>query len=106
MPVAAPVTKKHCATNPYCPGCCGTLLFSRLRHQYPKDLPRVLHCSSRVVTTDMKEEGDIGEEFKMYDLVDVNRGLVVQSAYVHLLTRKGANVEPDMDHNYICLYKT
>ena len=35
----APVKKKWRASNPYCPGCCGTLLFSSLCHQYPKDLP-------------------------------------------------------------------
>ena len=37
---AAPAAKKWHASNPYRPGCCGTLLFSSLRHQYPKDLPQ------------------------------------------------------------------
>ena len=40
MAVAAPATKKRRASNPYRPGCCGTLLFSSLRHNYPKDLPQ------------------------------------------------------------------
>ena len=44
---AAPVAKKRRASNPYRPGCCSTLLFSSLHHQYPKDLPRGQHSSSR-----------------------------------------------------------
>ena len=38
--VAAPATKKRCASNPYHPGCCGTHLFSSLRHNYLMDLPQ------------------------------------------------------------------
>ena len=37
---AAPAAKKRCVSNPYHPGCCSTLLFSSLQHQYPKDLPQ------------------------------------------------------------------
>ena len=45
--VAAPATKKREASNPYRPGCCRTLLFSSLRHNYLKDLPRAPPFSSR-----------------------------------------------------------
>ena len=39
--------KEVVCQQPYCPGCCGTLLFSSIRHNYPKDLPRAPPFSSR-----------------------------------------------------------
>ena len=72
---AAPAVKKRRAGNPYCPGCCGTLLFSSLCHQYPKDLPQgtTLLIKEWLLCTTKKKE--TGEEFWTYDLVDINGGL-------------------------------
>ena len=58
--VAAPVAKKRRASNPYHHGYCGTLLFSSLCHQYPKDLPRVHPFHQGVVAADSKEERNWG----------------------------------------------
>ena len=60
MAVAAPVTKKQRASNPYHPGCCGTLLFISLRHNYPKDLPRAPPSHQGVVATNSQKKGDRG----------------------------------------------
>ena len=72
--VAAPVAKKRHAGNPYHPGCCSTLLFSTLRHNYPKDLPQgtTLLIKSGYRSCKKKETG---EGFKTYDLVGINGGL-------------------------------
>ena len=107
--VAAPAAKKRRASNPYRPGCCGTLLFSSLRHQYPKDLPQgtTLLIKEWLPRTAKKKE--TGEEFKTYDLVDVNGGLwygVPIFTFWRDQVDKGAMPEPDMTSNYIGLYKT
>ena len=105
---AAPAAKKRRASNPYHPGCCDTLLFSSLRHQYPKDLPQgtTLLIKEWLPRTAKKKE--TGEEFRMYDLVDVNGGLwygVPIFTFWRDQVDKGAMLEPDMEHNYIGLYK-
>ena len=72
---AAPAAKKRCVSNSYYPGCCGTLLFSSLCHQYPKDLPQgtTLLIKKWLPRTAKKKE--TGKKFQTYDLVDVNGGL-------------------------------
>ena len=107
--VAAPATKKQRASNPYRPGCCGTLLFSSLCHQYPKDLPQgtTLLIKEWLPRTAKKKE--TSEEFRTYDLVDVNSGLwyrVPIFTFWRDQVDKGAMSEPDMSSNYIGLYKT
>ena len=107
--MAAPATKKRHASNPYRPGCCGTLLFSSLRHNYPKDLPQgtTLLIKEWLPRTAKKKE--TGEEFRTYDLVDVNGGLwygVPIFTFWRDQVDKGAMPEPDMSSNYIGLYKT
>ena len=109
MAVAAPATKKRRASNPYRPGCCGTLLFSSLRHNYPKDLPQgtTLLIKEWLPWTCKKKE--TGEEFKTYDLADVNRGLwyrVPIFTFWRDQVDKGSIPEPYMSSNYIGLYKT
>ena len=109
MAVAAPVTKKWGASNPYHPGCCRTLLFSSFRHQYPKDLPQgtTLLIKEWLPRTAKKKE--TGEEFKTFDLVDINGGLwygVPIFTFLWDQVDKGAILEPDMSSNYIRLYKT
>ena len=106
---AAPAAKKRCAGNPYRPGCCGTLLFSSLHHQYPKDLPQgtTLLIKEWLPRTAKKKE--TSEEFRTYNLVDINGGLwygVPIFTFWHDQVEKGAMLEPDMEHNYIRLYKT
>ena len=52
---------------------------------------------------------ETGEEFQTYDLVDVNGGLwygVPIFTFWRNQVDKGAMPEPDMEHNYIGLYKT
>ena len=66
--------KEAACQHPYCPGCCSILLFSSLYHNYLKNLPQGTTLLIKSGYQDMKEEGDIGEEFKMYDLVDANGG--------------------------------
>ena len=46
-PATAPVAKKRRASNPYCPGCCGTLLFSSFVTTTPRTFPRAQPSSSR-----------------------------------------------------------
>ena len=60
-----------------------------------------------VVTTDLKEKGH-RDEFKAYDLVDVNGGLwygVPIFTFWREQVDKGAMPEPNMEHNYVCFYK-
>ena len=48
------------------------------------------------------------EEFKMYDMVDINSGLwyrVPIFTFWQDQVDKGVMLEPDMEHNYIGLYK-
>ena len=106
--MAAPAAKKRRASNPYHPGCCGTLLFSLLRHQYPKDLPQgtTLLIKEWLPRTAKKKE--TSEEFRTYDLVDVNGGLwygVLIFTFWRDQVEKGVMPEPDMSSNYIGLYK-
>ena len=100
MPVAA---------NSYRPGCCGTILSSSMHHNYPKDLPQgtTLLIKEWLLCTAKKK--DTGEEFKTYNLVDVNRGLwygVPIFIFWRDQVEKGVMPEPDMTNNYIGLYKT
>ena len=100
--------KKHCAANPYCPSCCGTLLFSSMHYNYLKDLPQEQCYLSGVAANDSKEKRH-SEEFKTYDLVEMDSGLwygVPIFTFWRNQVDKGAMPEPDMDHNYIGLYKT
>ena len=106
---AAPAVKKQCAGNHYRPGCCGTLLFSSLCHQYPKDLHQgtTLLIKEWLPRTAKKKE--TSEEFWTYDLVDINGGLwysVPIFTFWRDQVDKGSMPEPDMEHNYIGLYKT
>ena len=55
---AAPAAKKRHMSNPYHPGCCSTLLFSSLCHQYPKDLPQGNTSHQGVAAQNSQEEGD------------------------------------------------
>ena len=104
--VAAPAAKKHHASNPYRLSCCRTLLFSSLHHNYPKDLPRAQCYSSRSGFHVQCEEF---LTYVTYDLVDVNGGLwygVPIFTFWRDQVDKGSIPEPDMEHNYIRLYKT
>ena len=108
-PVAAPATKKWCASNPYCPGCCGTLLFSSLWHNYPKDLPQGTTLLIKEWLPRTAKKKDTGEEFKTYDLVNVNGGLwygVPIFTFWREQVDNGVMPEPDMSNNHIGLYKT
>ena len=52
---------------------------------------------------------DLGEGFKTYDLVDVNGGLwysILVFTFWHDQVEKGVMPEPNMNSNYIGLYKT
>ena len=107
-PVAAPATKKCCATYPYHPGCCGTLLFSSMHHNYLKDLPQgTILSPKRGFHRPARKRGQ-GKSSRIH-LVDVNGGLQYR---VHIFTfwhkqvNKGSMPELDMEHNYIGLYKT
>ena len=102
---AAPVAKKRRASNPYCPGCCGTLLFSSFCHNYPQGT--TLLIKEWLPRTCKKKE--TGEEFKTYDLVDANGSLwygVPIFTFWRDQVDKGSMPEPDMSNNYIGLYKT
>ena len=66
--VAAPATKKRRASNTYFPGCWGTLLFSPLHHQYPKDLPQGTTLLIKEWLPQTAKKKDTGEGFKTYDL--------------------------------------
>ena len=66
--------KETMCSNPYCPGCCCTLLFSSICHNYLKDLPQELHFSSRNGFCGPVRRRRHGEEFKIYDLVGINGG--------------------------------
>ena len=72
---AAPAAKKWRASNPYHPGCCGTLIFSSLQHQYPKDLPQRTTLLIKEWLPQTVKKKDTGEEFHIFDLVDINGGL-------------------------------
>ena len=74
-PVAAPAAKKRRASNPYHPGCCSTLLFSSLCHQYPNDLPQGTTLLIKEWLPRTTKKKDTGEEFKTFNLVDINGGL-------------------------------
>ena len=106
--VAAPA-KKCRASNPYHPGCCGTLLFSSLWHQYPKDLPQGTTLLIKEWLPQAAKKKETGEEFKTFNLVNVNGGLwygVPIFTFWREQVDKGAMPEPDMSSNYIGLYKT
>ena len=72
--VAAPATKKRHAGNPYCPGCCGTVLYASARHKYPKDLPQGTTLIIKEWIPRIAKKKDTQETFKTFDLVDVNGG--------------------------------
>ena len=103
-PVTAPAAKKCRAGNPY---CC-TLLFSSTRHNYPKDLPQGTTLLIKEWLPRTCKKKDTREEFKTFDLVDVNGGLwygIHIFAFWHDQVDKGAMPETDMEHNHIGLYK-
>ena len=105
---AAPAAKKRQVSNPYHPGCCGTLLFSSLCHQYPKDLPQGTTLLIKEWLSHTAKKKDSREEFWTYDLVDVNGGLwygVPIFTFWQDQVDKGVMPEPNMEHNYIRLYK-
>ena len=96
--MAAPVIKKHRASNPYCPSYYGTLLFFSLQYNYPKDIPQgtTLLIKEWLPRTAKKKE--TGGEFKMFNLVDVNGGLwygVLIFTFWRDQVNKGAMAEPD-----------
>ena len=106
---AAPAAKKRQVSNPYRPGCCGTLLFSSLWHQYPKGLPQGTTLLIKEWLQRTSKKKDSREEFWMYDLVDVNGGLWYGAPIFTFWwdqVDKGVMPEPDMEYNYIRLYKT
>ena len=78
-------------------------------HNYPKDLPQgtTLLIKEWLPWTCKKKE--TGEEFKTYDLADVNRGLwyrVPIFTFWRDQVDKGSMPEPNMSNNCIGLYKT
>ena len=75
MPATAPVAKKHHAANPYHPSCCGTLPFSSLRHQYPKDFLQGTTLLIKEWLPQTARKKETGEEFQINDLVDINSSL-------------------------------
>ena len=104
----AALSQRSGAGNPYRPGCCGTLLFSSLP-PISEDLPQgtTLHIKEWLPRTAKKK--DTGEEFKTFDLVDINGGLwygVPIFTFWREQVDKGVMPEPDMNNNYIRLYKT
>ena len=107
-PATAPVAKKRRASNPIVQVAVGPSLLI-LRHNYPKDLPQgtTLLIKEWLPWTCKKKE--TGEEFKTYDLADVNRGLwyrVPIFTFWRDQVDKGSIPEPYMSSNYIGLYKT
>ena len=82
--------------------------FQQHAPQLPKDLPPGNHLLIKewLPRTCKKETG---EEFKTFDLVDVNGGPWYRvSIFTFWCNKveKGSISEPDMEHNYIKLYKT
>ena len=70
-----------------------------------RTFPRAPPFTSRVASMSCKKK-DMGEEFKTYDLVDVNRGLwygvpIIPSG----VNRSTKGALPDMTSNYIGFYK-
>ena len=106
--VAAPPAKKRRPGNPYCPGCCGTLLYASARHKFPKDLPQGTTLLIKEWIPRVTQKKDTKETFKTFDLVDVNGGLwygVAMFNYWREQVEKGSMPEPDMVNNNIGLYK-
>ena len=105
MPVAVPAAKKRCVSNLYCPGCCGTLLFSSMWHNYLKDLHKAQLYSSRSGYQELARR----KRQRIIQDLNVNGGLwygVPIFTFWQDQVDKGAMPEPDMEHNYIRLYKT
>ena len=101
--------KEAACQHPYCPGCCSILLFSSLYHNYLKNLPQGTTLLIKEWLPQTCKKKETGEEFKTYDLVDVNGGFwygVPIFTFWREQVDKGAMPEPDMTNNYIGLYKT
>ena len=103
------VTKKHRA-RPISSLLLQDLLFSSsLHHQYPKDLPQGTTLLIKKWQPWTCKKKETSEEFKTYNLVDVNGGLwygVLIFTFWRDQVEKRAMLEPDMGHNYTSLYKT
>ena len=73
-----------------------------MSHNYPKDLPQNYTSYQGMATKELQEE------LKTFNLVDVNGGLwygVPIFTFWRVQVDNGSMPEPDMDHNYIGLYK-
>ena len=109
-PATALATKKRRAANPYCPGCCGT--FSSVPFITSPQLPQGLTTRHNpthqgVITADCQEEENWQRVQDLWPGRHEWRSLV-WSPHIHLLAGtvdKGAMPEPEMEHNYISLYK-
>ena len=74
MVVAAPATNKHCASNHTAPVVVVPPILQNVPQQ-PKDLPQETTLLIKEWLPQTCKKKETGEEFKMFDLVDVNSGL-------------------------------